>query len=105
MRKSIATLALVAALAATAGACSSGTDTLTRSSLVKKLQDTGKLDKAFATCVADELFTSTDKKVVLTTKEKKDFNSTTLASDVQTTLVRKAAKAGDACKAKGISPS
>lgn len=104
MRKSLATLALVAALATTAGACAGSTPTLKQPDLSKKLQDTGKLNKAFADCVADELFTSKDKAVVLTAKEKKDFNSATLSDSVQKSLVAKSRTAGKTCSGKGVKP-
>ncbi len=104
MPKRLATVVLVAALATTASACTGSTAALKQTDLSKKLQDTGKLNKAFAGCVANELFTSKDRKVVLSTKEKKDFNSATLSDAVQKSLVAKSTAAGKSCSDKGLKP-
>lgn len=104
MPKRLATLVLVAILASTAGACAGSTATLKQPDLAKKLQDTGKLKKPFADCVAKELFSSKDRAVVLSPKEKKDFNSTTLSDTLQTSLVAKSKAAGKTCSAQGLKP-
>ncbi len=104
MRTRFAAIAVVAILATLAGGCSTSTKPITQADLAKKLQTDGKVSKAFADCVANELFHSSDKKVLLSSSEKKDFNSQTLSKSTQDSMVRKARLGGTTCKAQGKQP-
>lgn len=104
LRKLVVALAATGCLVLLGGCTGTKSGPISQKDFAKQFRSHQGVSSKWADCMATQLFDNKDHSLRLTTAERKAFNATNPKASLSKSIAPKAEKAGEACKAKGLTP-